>query len=190
MSGARVLGLASLVLALAACGEGERAPPPQTDAQGLCRSVDAPAVDRLVGPEATLQMYATEDGAAAGCTWQGADGRRLTLNLARRESADAVADLFAANRKTLGDAGHTLTDEPALGDAAYWQADPGVLHARAGACYMTAYLGPSGPGARASLHDLLAAMLAEVCASPSALRHPQDRTSGRANADHAISAGG
>lgn len=162
---ARQVGLASLVLLASACGDSAPdSPPPRADAPALCAAVSPATVAQLVGEGASEQVYATEDGSAAGCTFSGADGRTLTVNLARGPRPDGgIAALFTANRGMLESAGHRLEDEPGLGDAAYWQPDPGVLHLRAGECYLTAHIGPAQPGARAALRELTASLVDMVC---------------------------
>lgn len=153
------------MLLVGACGDSTTSTePPRADAPALCDAVAPATVARLVGDDATAQVYATEDGSAAGCTFAGADGRTLTVNLARGPRPDGgIAALFTANRGMLESAGHRLEDEAGLGDVAFWQPDPGVLHLRAGECYLTAHLGPAQPGARAALRDLLAATLVRAC---------------------------
>lgn len=162
---ARQVGLASLVLLASACGDsGPDSQPPRADAPALCAAVNPATVAQLVGAGASEQVYATEDGSAAGCTFAGTDGRTLTVNLARGPRPDGgITALFAGNRAMLESADHRLEDVPGLGDAAYWQPDPGVLHLRAGECYLTAHLGPAQPGARAALGDLTAALVGTVC---------------------------
>lgn len=162
---ARQVGLASLVLLVGACGDSGPGPnPPQADAVQLCGAVNQAGVARLVGEGATEQAYATEDGSAAGCIFSAADGRALTVNLARGPRPDGgIAALFAGNRGMLETAGHRLEEETGLGDAAFWQPDPGVLHVRAGECYLTAHLGPAQSGARAALRDVLSSLLVRAC---------------------------
>lgn len=96
----------------------------------------------------------------------GGDGRRLTLNLARRNSVREVEQLFDANRKTLANAGQTVATEPALADAAYWRPDPGVLHVRADGCYLTLHLAPAQDAKRDVLRSLASATLGRACAHP------------------------
>ena len=153
------------MLLVGACGDSNTtAEPPQADAPALCEAVAPATVARLVGDDATAQVYATEDGSAAGCTFAGADGRTLTVNLARGPRPDGgIAALFTTNRGMLERAGHRLEDETGLGDAAFWQPDPGVLHLRAGECYLTAHIGPAQSGVRAALRDLLSGLVAQVC---------------------------
>lgn len=156
--------LVASALGLTACDRADDPPPPKVQARAVCELSDAAGITRLVGDGAVAQSYATPAGGAAGCTWQGPDGRTLTINLARGpRPGDGLRGMFERNRELLDDVGQTVEDEAGIGEAAYWQPEPGVLHALGGECYLTAHLRPTGAGTRASLRDLLSAALRQAC---------------------------
>lgn len=118
--------------------------------------------------EVQVGAYGTPGGAARGCAWDGAQGQQganLTLNLALGPPGDdRVEQMFDANREGVGAVGESPETVAGVGDEAFWQPMPGVLHVRSGTCYLTLSFGGSAKlGARASLPRLAAELLAPAC---------------------------